>query len=382
MIEFKNYKIIKKIGDGAQGVVNLAEDKRLGRKVAIKSLHNKLITDDTHKARFIGEAKLLSQLNHTKVVTLYDYLANDDGFHLVMEYVEGTALDDYIKNVSGPIQELRAIEIFIQVLEGIKYIHNKNVVHRDIKPSNILLDKNDDIKLLDFGIAKNYESNPNLTVVGKGVGGTPMYMSPEHVSNSEINIKSDIYSLGVVLWHILTGVAPYEGMAVGQIYGKIERDPLKNIQEVYSHVSIRMNDIVKKATQKNPEDRYDSSESFIRALQDLKSQLLSDDKNPTVFVKNIDVKITNVDDALIVINSAGCIGSELTYSGLPGEKVRIIIQKEGFNKYFRQFIINNNKSIKIELVKTSSVNTFMLYLIIVILFIMLIFTLTYDSFLT
>jgi len=382
MIEFKNYKIIKKIGDGAQGVVNLAEDKRLGRKVAIKSLHNKLITDDTHKARFIGEAKLLSQLNHTRVVTLYDYLANDDGFHLVMEYVEGTALDDYIRNVSGPIQELRAIEIFIQVLEGIKYIHNKNVVHRDIKPSNILLDKNDDIKLLDFGIAKNYESNPNLTVVGKGVGGTPMYMSPEHVSNAEINIKSDIYSLGVVLWHILTGVAPYEGMAVGQIYGKIERDPLKTIQEVYSHVSIRMNDIVKKATQKNPEDRYDSSESFIRALQDLKNQLLSDDKNPTVFVKNIDVKITNVDDALIVINSAGCIGSELTYSGLPGEKVRIIIQKEGFNKYFRQFIINNNKSIKIELVKTSSVNTFMLYLIIVILFIMIIFTLTYDSFLT
>ena len=351
-MEFENYTIIKKIGEGAQGVVHLAQDKRLGRKVAIKSLHSNLITNNTQKERFVGEAKLLSQLNHPSVVTLYDYIVDANGFHLIMEFVEGYPLDDLINKISGPIQELRAIEIMMQVLEGIKHIHNRNIVHRDIKPSNIIIDKNDDVKLLDFGIAKGHGGDSYKTVIGEGVGGTPMFMSPEHVNESQITVKSDIYSLGVTLWQMLTGSAPYEGMAIGVIYSKIINDDLKDIQDVYAHVSVRMNDIIQKATHKNPEDRYDSCKSFIRALNDLKKHLIED---PTktgeehMSFKNIDVKVTNLADASIVINTSGCIGSELTYTGLPGSRVRITIQREGYQKYIRQFIINDHKNITVSL---------------------------------
>jgi len=368
----ENYTNIRKIGEGAQGIVHLAMDNRLGRKVAIKSLHRNLITNNTQKERFIEEARTLSQLNHPSVVILYDYIADNNGFHLIMEFVEGFPLDDLITKVSGPIQELRAIEIIIQVLEGIKHIHNKNIIHRDIKPSNIVIDKNDDVKLLDFGIAKNNDGDSLRTVVGEGVGGTPMYMSPEHVNGTQITIKSDIYSLGVTLWQMLTGTAPYEGMATGVIFIKILSDNLKDIQDVYAHVSIRMNEIIQKATQKDPADRYDSCESFIRALNDLKRHLLEDVTNTageTVFIKNIDVKVANLNDANIVINSAGCIGSELTYSGLPGSKVRITVQREGYQKYVKQFIINKSLPITVNLKKqgNSSLETFIIATSIILL---------------
>tara|TARA_B110000240_G_C13509867_1_gene458642 strand:- start:4532 stop:5677 length:1146 start_codon:yes stop_codon:yes gene_type:complete len=353
-MQFQDYDIIKKIGEGAQGVVHLAEDKRLGRKVAIKSLHSNLITNNTQKERFIGEAKLLSQLDHTSVVTLYDYIADANGSHLIMEFVDGLPLDDLINKISGPIQELRAIEIILQVLKGIQHIHSRNIVHRDIKPSNIIIDKNDNVKLLDFGIAKDYAGDSFKTVIGEGVGGTPMFMSPEHVNGTQITIKSDIYSLGVTLWQMLAGTAPYEGMAIGVIYSKILNDNLKDIQDVYAFVSVRINDIVKKATHKNPEERYDSCNSFIRALNDLKKQLLenpNDTSGENLMLKNIDIKVTNLSDASIIINSAGCIGSELTYTGVPGEKVRITIQREGYQKYVKQFIINDHKKISISMAK-------------------------------
>lgn len=353
MPEFNHYSIIKKIGSGAQGLVHLATDKRLGRKVAIKSLHSHLITNNTQKERFKEEAKRLAQLSHPSVVTLYDYIEENNGYHLVMEYIKGEPLDEYIKDISGPIQELRAIEIIIQVLEGINHIHNKNIIHRDIKPSNIILDDiTDNVKLLDFGIAKAHESDSFKTVVSEGVGGTPMYMSPEHVNGNNFSIKSDIYSIGVTLWQMLTGKAPYEGVAPLMIFSKILKDKLINIQDVYAHVSIRMNDIIQKATQKNPHDRYDSCTSFIRALNDLKAQLLED---PTKLggeytsLKNIDVKVTNVSDASIVINTAGCIGSELTYTGIPGSRVVITIQRQGYLKYLRQFTINEHRNIPVTL---------------------------------
>ena len=181
MIKLNNFKILKEIGTGAQGSVNLAEDIRLGRKVAIKTLHKNLVNDKMQKDRFISEAKLLSQINHPSIVTLFDYVSDSNGFHLIMEYIKGTPLDDLIIQKSGPIQELRSINIFIQILDAIQFVHERNIIHRDIKPSNILLDDNDNIKILDFGIAKNYKDNPNLTIVGENVGRTPMYMSPEHI---------------------------------------------------------------------------------------------------------------------------------------------------------------------------------------------------------
>ena len=381
-----NFENIKKLGEGNQGIVWLSKDIRLGRKVAIKSLHNRHTDNEDQKSRFIGEAKKLSKCNHVNIVTLYDYIDDSAGLHLVMEYIPNSIpLDEYIEkndgsgSGSGPIQELRAINIFIQVLRGISYIHKKNIIHRDIKPSNIMLDKDENVKLLDFGIAKDSDVDAKLTIVSKGPGGTPMYMSPEHVAARTINEKSDIYSLGVTLWQMLTGVAPYHGVPVNLIYNKILTEDLKDVRDVYPHVSEIMNNIIQKATKKDPEDRYDSCDSFIRALEDLKEYLLSDKDIEDVSVfRNIDVKVLNVQDANIVINTAGCIGTELTYTGLPGKKVEITIQKEGYNRYYRKLILNQkHRKIPVVLQKKSSMFfTFLIVLLLIVIFCIFIYFLT------
>ena len=356
MKEFPNYEIIRKIGEGAQGEVYLAKDKRLGRKVAIKSLHVDLITNTVLKERFIGEAKLLGQLSHSSIVTLYDYIVDTSGYHLIMEYLKGNQLDDYINKVSGPINEIRAIDIFLQVLDGIHHIHKLNIVHRDIKPSNIIIDENDKIKLLDFGIAKDYSNDPNLTVVGQSVGGTPMYMSPEHISNAKITVQSDIYSLGVTFWNMLTGKAPYQGLSLAKIYSKIENEELPPIEKIYPFASKKLNDIIKKATAKDPKKRYDSCLSFMRAIEDLKKLLISKTNSKKTKLdinteKNIDVRVKNVEDASFVVNHIGHIGTEITFSRNPGTKLNIQIHKEGYKSIYKEMVINEDELIEYELKK-------------------------------
>ena len=356
MKEFTNYEILRKIGEGAQGEVYLAKDKRLGRKVAIKSLHVDLITNTVLKERFIGEAKLLGQLSHSSIVSLYDYVVDTSGYHLIMEYLKGNQLDDYINKVSGPINEIRAIDIFLQVLDGIHHIHKLNIVHRDIKPSNIIIDENDKTKLLDFGIAKDYSNDPNLTVVGQSVGGTPMFMSPEHISNAKITVQSDIYSLGVTFWNMLTGKAPYEGLSLAKIYSKIENEELPPIEKIYPFASKKLNDIIKKATAKDPKKRYDSCLSFMRAIEDLKKLLISKTNSKKTKLdinseKNIDVRVKNVEDASFVVNHIGHIGTEITFSGNPGTKLNIQIHKEGYQSISKEMIINEDELIEFELKK-------------------------------
>ena len=356
--EFNKYEILRKIGEGAQGEVYLAKDKRLGRKLAIKSLHVDLITNTVLKERFIREAQLLGQLNHPSIVTLYDYIADNSGYHLIMEYLKGNQLDDYIRKVSGPITEIRAIDIFLQVLDGVHHIHKLNIVHRDIKPSNIIIDENDKIKLLDFGIAVDYSNDPNLTRVGQNVGGTPMYMSPEHVlQNVKVGVYSDIYSLGVTFWHMLTGKEPYEGENLGAIYSKIEKEDLPNVEKFYPAASKKLNDIIKKATAKDPKKRYDSCFSFIRDIKNLKKNLLTHvkKKGTTKIVnnaeKNVELRVVNVDEASLIVNNEGHIGTEITFTALAGTKLDIMINKDGYQSIYKEMIINEDELIEFKLKK-------------------------------
>ena len=282
----ERYKKIKDLGGGAQGNVILADDTKLNRKVAIKSLHQTLTSDKLHARRFEEEAKTLAGLRHPSVIDVYDIIANEDGCHLVMEYFEGHSLDQYMKSKIGHVTEEKAIEIFADILDAIKHIHNKNIIHRDIKPSNIMINDNSEIRLLDFGIAKNTENDPNLTVVGSSAGFTPMYMSPEHCKGTKIDKFSDIYSLGVTLWEMLAGEPPYKGLNQIQISNKVANESLPSLQQINPKVSSKMDVIVQKATNKNPGKRYPSCDSFKKDLIKLKKDILSSntefDKKPSM----------------------------------------------------------------------------------------------------
>ena len=261
MIKLAGYKILKKLGSGGMGDVYLAEHELIHRKVAIKVLHKHLVSNKEFIKRFRREAKLLASLDHNNIVRLNEYFENKGEFYLIMEYVDGIELDQYINTISGPIVESELIPLFKQMLDAIGYAHKKGLVHRDIKPANILISKDGKLKVLDFGIAKLKTDDQGLTNAGVQVG-TIAYMSPEQVRAEEVDFQSDIYSLGVTLYQMAVGKAPYLNSKVFDTQLKIVKDPLPKAQEIYPGVSDKLENIIQKATQKDKRNRYKSCEEF------------------------------------------------------------------------------------------------------------------------
>ncbi len=262
-----NYRITKFIGDGGMGQVWLAEHTLLGRKVAIKSLHLQFARNAGIRARFKQEAATLAHLQHPNIVALHDYIEEGDDAYLVMEYVQGTPLDEFITRQTGPIPTGQLRELFGQILDGFVYAHAKMVVHRDIKPSNFLVTKDGNVKILDFGIAKILtESNQKLTKTGANMG-TVLYMSPEQVRGEALDLRSDIYSLGVTLFQMATGQCPYNAESSEfLVYDQIVNKPLPPASQIYPGVTAAMEALISKATQKSAGDRFQDCAEFKRAL--------------------------------------------------------------------------------------------------------------------
>lgn len=267
-----NYEISKLLGKGGMGNVYLAHHIKLDRKVAIKSLKQSLIDVSEIKIRFKNEAATLANLKHPNIVTLFDYTEEEDGAYLIMEYVDGTPMDEYISKVSGPIPEEKTIKMMMHMLNAFQYAHDNGIVHRDIKPANVILTSDTlEPKVLDFGIAKVLDdSNKSLTKTGSKIG-TVLYMSPEQVRGRGIDHRSDIYSLGVTLFQMLTAAPPYDGEELSEfdINLMIVNDPLPRAKDYYPMVSDEIQEIIDKATQKDVNKRYQSCDEFKQALYEL-----------------------------------------------------------------------------------------------------------------
>lgn len=262
------YEIEAFIGKGGMGEVWAAYDSVMGRPVAIKSLHPQLIGNPAILARFQNEASTLAHLQHPNIVQLYDYLEEEGGAYLVMEYVEGQPLDEFIAKTSGPIPEALAFNLFFQMLKGLEFAHSKGVIHRDVKPSNFLVTPDKRVKVLDFGIAKLLESGgKHLTKTGTRLG-TVFYMSPEQVQGQAVDQRSDIYSLGVTLFQMVTGQNPYKQDATEfTVLNAIVHKALPRANSLYPAVSPKVQSLIDKATEKKPAQRFQSCREFIRALE-------------------------------------------------------------------------------------------------------------------
>ena len=267
-----NYKIERILGKGGMGTVYLGVHEKLGRKVAIKSLHAHLAENEELRKRFKNEAEAMSKLQHQNIVTLYDYEENENGLFLIMEYVEGDELDQYILTKMGPIPTELATDIFGKLLDGFSYAHTNGIVHRDIKPSNIIITKKNEVKILDFGIAKILEGDKSLTKTGTQMGSV-LYMSPEQVLGKSVDQRSDIYSLGLTLFQMVTGQCQYDKTSTEfDIYNKIAKEPLPRIASIYPGVNLAFQALIDKATQKDPDNRYASCAIFKTALAKMEEE--------------------------------------------------------------------------------------------------------------
>ena len=258
------YRVVAKLGRGGMGTVYKAVDETLDREVAIKILNPELGDSDVMK-RFRAEASMLAKLNHPAIATIYELHRSDDDLVMVMEFVRGESLDQFVQR-SGPVEPERAAYLLAQVLDAIGHAHAAGIIHRDLKPSNVMVTEHGAVKIMDFGIAR-VRGAEHMTTDGYMMG-TPAYMSPEQVLCQEVDGRSDLYSVGVMFYRLLTGKLPFEAdTAIGMVQ--------KQISDMPTPARLHRADlpawavtIVDRALAKSPADRYQTAEELRKALLD------------------------------------------------------------------------------------------------------------------
>ncbi|WEV70336.1 Stk1 family PASTA domain-containing Ser/Thr kinase [Lactobacillus sp. ESL0785] len=272
------YRIIDTLGEGGMANVYLAEDIILQRKVAVKILRLDLQREPQTLARFQREALATSELSHPNIVMVLD-VGTDHGLpYMVMEYVSGPDLKDYIRQ-NSPLDLHDVVRIMDQILSAMALAHKHNVIHRDLKPQNILMDKRGNIKIADFGIAVALNQN-SITQTNSAVGSVH-YMSPEQTRGGLVTKQSDIYSLGIILYELITGSVPFNGDTAVAIALKHAQEPIPSIKEKDPKVPQALENVVLKATAKDPRDRYNSAQEM---QADLDTSLDPSRANEPVFL--------------------------------------------------------------------------------------------------
>jgi serine/threonine-protein kinase len=264
-----HYKITEKLGEGGMGVVYKAEDTKLRRTVALKFLRTQALESEEDTKRFMHEAQAAAALDHPNICTVYEVGESDDHTYISMAYVEGKSLREKLRE--GPVPLETALEIAVQAAEGLRAAHDKGIVHRDIKSANVMLTPEGRVKVMDFGLAKTAGAT-RVTKTGTMLG-TAAYMSPEQALGQATDRRTDIWSLGVVLYEMLTGQLPFKGdLDPALMYSIVNEEP-EPVTSVSSEIPLEVEQVVGRALAKNPEKRYQSAEELINDLEELRESL-------------------------------------------------------------------------------------------------------------
>lgn len=284
---FGHYKILKLIGAGGMGEVYLAEDMRLERKVALKIVPTAFSFDAERMHRFVREAKAVSALNHPNILTIYETGEKDDTNYIASEYVEGETLSERLRR--EPLSLKAVLDIAVQITSALRAAHGAKIVHRDIKPENIMIRHDGYVKVLDFGLAKLIENENSLfgledatkkqNQTAKGViMGTVNYMSPEQAKAEKVDERTDIFSLGVLIYEMIAGRTPFEGNSVSETLANLINKEPQPLSRYAANVSDDLQRIVAKALRKNRDERYQTMKGLLADLKELKENLAFDEK--------------------------------------------------------------------------------------------------------
>ncbi|MFN0110563.1 MAG: protein kinase domain-containing protein [Blastocatellia bacterium] len=291
--QIQRYRILSLLGAGGMGEVWLAEDIRLGRKLALKFLHEKFASDIDRIRRFEQEGKVISALNHPNILTIYEIGHTENTLFIVIEYIEGQTLRQRMK--AGRMTLTQAIDVARQVASALTAAHAAGIIHRDIKPENIMLRPDGLVKVLDFGLAKLTErpgdgetgrwggdnafspspsvsQSPSLTQPGM-VMGTPSYMSPEQVRGLKADARSDLFCLGVALYEMLAGTRPFTGLMMADVMAAVLSKEPKPLSEYAPEMPAQLEPIIARALRKDPDERYQTAKELLSDLDSLKQEL-------------------------------------------------------------------------------------------------------------
>src|SRR4051812_27118925 len=260
------YSIISRLGSGGMADVYCAQDLQLGRKVALKLLYRRFAEDEQFVERFKREASAAAGLQHPHVVGVYDRGEYDGTYYIAMEYLEGRSLKQIVQE-EGPLDPERAIDVVVQILRASRFAHQRGVIHRDIKPHNVIVDDEGRVKVTDFGIARAGASD--MTETG-AIMGTAAYLSPEQAQGHAVSAASDMYSIGIVLYEMLTARLPFEAESAVTIALKQVNDQPVPPRALNPEISPELEDVVLQALQKDPTHRFADADAFIAALEEVR----------------------------------------------------------------------------------------------------------------
>src|SRR4051794_36945534 len=273
------YELEELVGTGGMSSVYCALDTLLERRVALKVLHPHYGSDDEYVERFRHEARSVAQLSHPNIVTVIDRGQDDGQQYIVFEYIDGESLKELVDR-TGPLPCRRAIELALQIADALAFAHQHGLVHRDVKPQNVLLTPDGDAKVTDFGIARSLDVEHGVTQTGT-VLGTSNYLSPEQASGKPTTRATDVYSLGVVLFEVLTGDVPFPGDNFVAVAMKHINEPVPDLVERRPDAPLRLVAAIERALEKDPARRFQTMDQFARELRRCLAELDEPDAERT-----------------------------------------------------------------------------------------------------
>jgi serine/threonine protein kinase len=308
-MNYGRYQIFDELGKGSMGIVYRAHDPQIDRLVALKVLRQDKVTSEDFVQRFLQESKAIGRLSHPNIVTVYDAGQDHSTIFIAMELLKGKPLSEFSDNREMRLQEI--VNIGVQVAEALDYAHGQGIVHRDIKPPNIILTSEGQVKITDFGIAHIEDPHaPQQTQAGD-ILGTPFYMSPEQVSGQPVDGRSDLFSLGVILYELYTGNKPFTGSNISAIFNAIMQDIPAKPAEMDSPVSPMLSSIIMTSLNKAPEKRYQTGDEMATALKNCLQRRKSDTrtfpatakiiKTPRILVTALVVLICLIGGAIFIL---------------------------------------------------------------------------------